>query len=412
MATLRLPSARRDHSQLFTSPPYLPRIRPRGGWAWICLLAALPTLTVCCGPTDESHLTAAPHVVRAGRAMTDGDDHAWKLFFSLNRQALPNRAGCPDPRFSSLRCYEDDRDVVWETWARASADKDYASEVFPPEGSPRPWNELVRPQPRKPLSDLTDSLCNFLRPQSEMVKVMHFQATGQEVRLNEPAFSYVLNEQLYSKKALSELFDRASKTGNADIISFPSGSMTVKAIWRSLPILKDRLRYHWRVQDGKTYGLVALHIVSKDVPLWFWTTFIHDDVPIQNDRISRDNRRPEISGTKWAQYKLVGTQVSFSDARGVPTILGNSAIEGTPETSCITCHAFARIDAHGNSVSGPLNPMGTPRSCEFWDTSVIPWKLRYLTPDFVWVVATSDKKESVRDDPGRLPENSISSRSD
>lgn len=358
----------------------------------LCLLAALPTLTVCCGPTVESHLAATSPVVRAGRAMTNGDDHAWRLFFSLNRQALPNRAGCADPRFGSLRHYEDDQDVVWETWARASSNSDYASEVFLLGGSPRKWSELVRPEPRKPLSKLTDSLCNFLRPQSEMVDVMDFQASGQEVRLNEPAYSYVVNEKLYSRKCLIELFQRAAQSGNADIISFPAGSITVKAIWRSLPILKDRLRYHWRVQDGKTYGLVALHIVSKDIPLWFWTTFVHEDYLDQNDRISQDNRRPEICGTKWAHYKLVGTQVSFCDARGVPTILGNRAIEGTPETSCITCHAFARIDSRGNFVEGPLNPIGSPGSGEFWDQLVTPRQLRYLTPDFVWIISTSQKE--------------------
>jgi hypothetical protein len=44
---------------------------------------------------------------------------------------------------------------------------------------------------------------------------------------------------------------------------------------------EDKPRYHWmeKVEDGKTtiYGLSASHVMSKDLPTWFWATFEHVD---------------------------------------------------------------------------------------------------------------------------------------
>ena len=52
--------------------------------------------------------------------MNDPDELAWQLFLALCRQALPGKAGEPDPTKPSIKEYDPDRPVVWETWALAN----------------------------------------------------------------------------------------------------------------------------------------------------------------------------------------------------------------------------------------------------------------------------------------------------
>src|SRR5690242_7582827 len=60
-------------------------------------------------------------------AAQEPDEYAWRLFLFINRQALPGLAGAVDPRKASVRDYDDDRDVVWQSWALVSSDP---NEVF------------------------------------------------------------------------------------------------------------------------------------------------------------------------------------------------------------------------------------------------------------------------------------------
>jgi hypothetical protein len=56
----------------------------------------------------------------ANMAFFNPDEYAWKLFLSLNRQGSANDPGVPDPKHKNINEYEDDKSVVWETWALAS----------------------------------------------------------------------------------------------------------------------------------------------------------------------------------------------------------------------------------------------------------------------------------------------------
>ena len=81
----------------------------------------------------------------------------------------------------------------------------------------------------------------------------------------------------------------------------------------------------------------------------------------------KDGVRDETAGSKWANYRLKGSQVAFTDARGQPTLLGNAVLEGkdnVPKSSCITCHAMAGIDSTGQGKFFS-SPVGTPASGEF-----------------------------------------------
>ena len=52
-------------------------------------------------------------------AANDPDEYAWRLFFYINRPALPGAAGLADPA-RTIRQYDPDQPVVWETWALVS----------------------------------------------------------------------------------------------------------------------------------------------------------------------------------------------------------------------------------------------------------------------------------------------------
>src|SRR6185436_9137713 len=81
-----------------------------------------------------------------------------------------------------------------------------------------------------------------------------------------------------------------SLSGPNLLIAFGQGAKEVKARWRRLKSESDKARYHWRSipmrqPDGSTvneaWGLVALHIITRDLPNWFWSDFGHIDAEQQ-----------------------------------------------------------------------------------------------------------------------------------
>jgi hypothetical protein len=66
---------------------------------------------------------------------------------------------------------------------------------------------------------------------------------------------------------------------------------------------------------------------------------------------------PEPTDKAWRSYRLKGSQVSFTNAMGRATRLGNSVTEGgfMTTSSCISCHARAAMKSTGNDAS-PLAP--------------------------------------------------------
>jgi hypothetical protein len=169
-----------------------------------------------------------------------------------------------------------------------------------------------------------------------------------------------------------------------------------------------------KLADGteRLYGLTALHLVTKDLPTWFWATFEHADNPQLpgNDgwqAPSRDtfacgdaepacNRAPRgigLEGTVWENYRLRGTLTSFVDTAGKPNLLANSELEAgmQPTASCITCHSRAgigtvagqpvRLTVFDTSTGDPKRGfVGEPRPEWFADG-----RIRSL--DFIWSMA-------------------------
>ncbi|KSV80394.1 hypothetical protein N183_17535 [Sinorhizobium sp. Sb3] len=342
------------------------------------------------------------------------DEFGWQLFFYVNQQARADKAGVPDDGKTSFAQYDPDKPVVWETWALATggelvpAGDGNASEVFKsPATKPVAWEELVRPERQKILApSLKSSPLITLQPgalrnlaagtlQAELTP--HPDIAGfDETRMNRITYDTIRDKGLYSLEGLDRAYAAAEAAGNPMIVDFEQAAKEVKARWVRIDQANEcnpdgadlgaaKQRYHWRTLTGtdaagqpevQTWGLVSLHIITKDLPNWFWVDFGHIDcvdVPpgfgdpvAPADTTTRGPKatsgengiRNETRGTKWENYVMHGTQVAFTDAVGKQTILSNPVIEKQNQnSSCITCHARAAIAPQSSNLQpGPSIP--------------------------------------------------------
>lgn len=212
---------------------------------------------------------------------------------------------------------------------------------------------------------------------------------------------------------------RSDAERTAALVNFPLAAQEVKARWLRLnpenPQHKnlDKSRYHWRSVGAETYVLTGFHIITKDLPNWFWCDFEHVDglVTVNGDpaaeRGSFDPARagaphPATTNTKWGNYRLRGIQVDFTDSLGRPTILANTQIEkGFQQTSsCITCHSRATIGLRSEVAGFPkerpvslpvfesltptiIGSVGRPQTAWFFDERL---RARYIQTDFLWSI--------------------------
>jgi hypothetical protein len=202
---------------------------------------------------------------------------------------------------------------------------------------------------------------------------------GEEVRMNYDTFRYILDNELWNQSGQLAFL----KSGQA--FAFPKSSIEIKARWKKIQDA-DRARYHWN-QDagGNTYGLVGLHIETKEIPNWFWATFEHKDNPgrclvngcsqygLDGGNLGTEIREILIHAglpQYWENYRLTGSQTDFVDSTGRRIRLGNSSIEGSDpvpmeKSSCITCHAEARLLAGGGFPKFTADT-GAPSPCWFY----------------------------------------------
>jgi len=288
------------------------------------------------------------------------DKFAWDLFIRLNHPAdLTKGRGIPD----ATKKIGDPGLVVWETWKLAR------TEVFLPGGvKPSPWDAVapLAPSPQQrfepsKLKVLKAMALGLPEPSEGVGPLVDPVELTNESRLNRATFEFVVNNELYNVEG-QEAFQNDGRK-----IDFPIEAMEIKGSWKELgasrSVRKEVLnKYHTADVGGKVYGLVGLHIITKDVPNWFWATFEHvDNPPPEIGDVDRSGYPrtaggsplpPSLKGTKWENYRLRGTQVDFTDSKGNPTILGNTQIEqGFQATSsCISCHANATI---GDKVDLP-----------------------------------------------------------
>lgn len=246
-----------------------------------------------------------------------------------------------------------------------------------------------------------------------------------------------------------------------DEIEFSYGSISVKGKWKVIQEA-DKPRFHWHEytdpETGNTtiVGLVALHIASRILPNWHWSTFeqidnpgladyigLHDSFGIEpqdiwpnrktNQGCSQIYGRPtdnvgvlteevqelmaeyNLSPALSRYYRLKGAQVDFADRTGRPTIVGSSITEAgfVATSSCITCHARASVGApsqgqnhvptpppleefteRGESHNGPVDPNW------FWDPTA-PFSEPPVEPEafhksveFLWQLGFEPKERN------------------
>lgn len=386
----------------------------------------------------------SPVVLPGGRPQdTDAAVHApeefaWSLFLALCRQGNPDKPGEVDPGKPDLTKYDDDKPVVWETWAMSSGgraggfyNRPNVSEVFRDKGEkPVEWGTWQRAKAAKPLERFpVKRLAGFLErrghvPGAGLPRIdpsLFGSDVGEEVRMNRVTYDHVRDNGLYSVEGLEEKFSKRVA------ISFPQSAQEVKANWIKIDD-KNKVRYHWRTitRDGQTelWGLSGLHIITRDLPNWFWTDFEHVDFEKnaeldsrdpttrgQNPPKGQDGVRNETKGSKWENYRLRGTQADFTDSRGQITLLANTQIEhGFQQTSsCVSCHSRATVGLRSARPDFPkwrsnslpifnattpvlVGASGSPKPEWFVNEFLQP---RFTQTDFLWslpfrVLSTTD----------------------
>lgn len=196
---------------------------------------------------------------------------------------------------------------------------------------------------------------------------------------------------------------KAAATGTK--ISFTSPSIEIKVDWlpasdfKTAPFACDgsTTNFYTEQVGGTCYALVAMHILSKLLPNWLWTTFEPQSAitnpfrcyiygpcrdawgatpAISNGPTSTTAMTPGLQAlftqaglpATLQNYRLDVAQSEFTTPDGKAIQGGNSITEyeavGTPQnqSSCITCHSMSSVNAKGTDgaslfASNPA-PMG------------------------------------------------------
>jgi hypothetical protein len=336
-------------------------------------------------------------------AMSRPDQVAWELFTQIARDAAS----------------PGNTNALFETWA-SDIDTFGAAPQWPAGGEGVRKILINRIQPRgskEPGAILPAMQC----PAGRIGPCI-----GKETLRNRPAFDFIVDNHLDTRRGLAAFFGKA--------MDFPIDTVEVKAEWLPVSQLQAwngvtpaeaATLYH--INNAKfgdetvPVALVALHVITKQVPNWTWATFEHWKNPGRcDDTGCRDifgaaeatvaaHRKPDLgypqchpsealrrlfaaSGIAevWLNYCLKGTQTDFVTPTGAPTLLGNSIAEtinaGVPHgrSSCITCHAEAAFDRNGQTAKA--NPkVGAPRP--FWFVGKGSTKApQFRQADFVWAI--------------------------
>jgi hypothetical protein len=314
--------------------------------------------------------------------------------------------------------------AVWETWRLAR------TEVFLADGSQPPaWDDLSLPHgylgttPGEPVSPhdpnlslnqrrtLLSAINPTIAPTSIKILFDPFPDNGVfvdsggigETHLNHATYDFIRDNCLFSKDGLQR-YAAAVDDSVKPPITFPIDSIEVKAVWlkfapssttNTIDQAKRRTYYSAKDDKGTEYGLVSLHVLTKDTPNWFWANFHHKDNPSDSYDYSRPDLygRPHVlDGTVWQNYVLGGTQTDFIDTIGQPIKLADHYIEyGFSASSCMTCHVQANGSPEAGDTKGPKQKIavGSPNPADFMRNG----KPFYVPTDFVWSIPFRAKPE-------------------
>jgi hypothetical protein len=127
--------------------------------------------------------------------------------------------------------------------------------------------------------------------------------------------------------------------------------------------------------DGAVFRLAGLHIVSKELEHWLWTTLWWSPEP--DSDFGSD--RPAGIGGPWRHYKMC-VATDFAEADGTPSWCSNPYLEagdGNAATNCIGCHQ------HGGTALTPEAILGDARAFPHHGTTRV--RNNFAT-DYLWAV--------------------------
>ena len=334
----------------------------------ICIIATTIIVINSCNEQKNSEQVTVP-VADPNPAMNHPDSLAWQLFITINSPSDPN-----NPKGNT----------IWENWA-------LARDVYADPNKKPVWDSVTKSS--KSLEDLE----TLPLQQSARLQVQNQLAnkkikshglfnifiapdelndsTGislDETRMNRTVFDFLVNNDLYNAEGQEEYFNQNKK------IDLPIDAKEVKAIWIKIKDT-DTSYYHYHSfekinpktgqKEIQYWGLVSLHIISKDLPQWTWATFENKrNIRLPNAEKDPNTKSRDLYGitsegkispallndfkthnmsNKWENYILRGTQTAYTDFKGKPTLLANTYTEDgfVKSSSCITCHSKATIGA-------------------------------------------------------------------
>lgn len=349
-------------------------------------------------------------------AINHPDKFAWDVFIEISKPADPNNP---------------DGETVWQKeWANADdvfADSSKAADWSKIAGLPL-LRDINKGQP------LQQKVFNEMLLQMGLTK-MQIKSLHQtnicqavdslvlnETKMNKSAFDFIVDNKMFNAEGVEAMFTSKTK------IDAPIEAREIKAIWKPITA-NEKPKYHFVEKDGNIYGLVSLHLITKDLPNWTWATFEHKD----NECLGEAEKNPilksvdkygknpdgtiskELKGDfikngmpdKWNNYILRGTQIDFTTPTGESIILANTYTENgfVTSSSCITCHSRATVGPYlGNGKINHLpifesrNPLtgslGSPNPKWFYEYNTGGRKTtKFIQTDFMWSIPFRVKRK-------------------
>lgn len=327
------------------------------------------------------------------------DEFSWKILAAISRPVT-----AADP-FMPADCWQGQEVhdyAEWETWA----DDDFlfpkkVDTSAPPQWSarhcqkddliPDPLN-VSASRPAVKAMGMEERLMPPVPPAGAPDGV-------EEIRHNYYDVQWIVDTKMWYQQGLAAVFASGFDAdhipnvidAHADLHPEDRYAVEIKAEW--VRISEDKKpQYHWNysyaANGQKTlWGLEALHIMTRGLKTWTWSTFenIHGNgqcdfygckdnygcsdkqgycptdippadpyqLPYPTLGLSLSDEVQQLlqgygEWTDWKNYRLKGTQIDYDS----PTLLANSKIEAQvmndpPTSSCISCHAATRADKNG-----------------------------------------------------------------
>ena len=197
-------------------------------------------------------------------------------------------------------------------------------QVFPASGQPGPWRGNYQPlQPIEIVKSDVHVLGGEAGDNFQLLDVAS-QASGYDIRINQPFYDFIRASGLYTKAAVSSAaqdFSNIAKTNGG--IWLPPGSasaagaLEIKTAWRqygtSATACPSSIMHCEKASDGSWWGLVGIHAVQKTPTRGelIWASFEHvANAPdcTQTATVTDPNGNPVLrpDGTPWPGTDPIG----------------------------------------------------------------------------------------------------------